>query len=85
MRDGLPPALVKHGLLELDRAPTTVEIQSTWIKALFMLSKSIEDRTLARYTRVRDPHELWTDLRHNCADNTITGPPWCSQVEISLA
>lgn len=72
MRDDNPPTIATHNLLELGRGPSEVEIQTTRLKALFMLSKSVEDRILARFSRLEDPAELWTQL-HNCyASNTNT-------------
>lgn len=71
-RDDTPPTLAAHGLLELGRAPSANEIQAARSKALYLLSKAMEDRILARFTRIEDPSELWTQLRNCCASNTTT-------------
>lgn len=53
-------------------APTQAEVAAAQYKALYMLTKSVEDKILARYTRIRDPTVLWIALRQVCAGNTNT-------------
>lgn len=59
MHNDNPPTLVAHGLLELGRASSKADIQVARSKALYLLSKVVEDRILARFTWIEDPLELW--------------------------
>lgn len=52
--------------------PTPAEIRAAQNKVLYMLTKAIEDKMLARYVRIDDPAVLWAELCRACAGNTTT-------------
>lgn len=47
--------------------PTHVEQHTAQNKALYMLTKAVEDKMLACYVRIEDPAVLWAELCHACA------------------
>lgn len=72
VRDDVPPTATAHGLIELGRAPFEANLHIARTKSLYMLSKAVDDRILACFTRIDDPSLLWGQLREWCASNTNT-------------
>ncbi|CAM6089663.1 unnamed protein product [Calypogeia fissa] len=52
--------------------PTPAECHADQSKALYMLTKAVDDQILARYTNIRDPAILWAELKRACVGNTVT-------------
>ncbi|CAM6128885.1 unnamed protein product [Calypogeia fissa] len=52
--------------------PTPAECRADQSKALYMLTKAVDDQILARFTNIRDPAVLWAELKRACAGNTVT-------------
>ncbi|CAM6103876.1 unnamed protein product [Calypogeia fissa] len=52
--------------------PTPAERRADQSKALYMLTKAVDDQILARYTNIRDPAILWAELKRACAGNIVT-------------
>ncbi|CAM6128515.1 unnamed protein product [Calypogeia fissa] len=58
--------------------PTPAERRADQSKALYMLTKAVDDQILARYTNICDLAILWAELKRACAGNTL------ATVDVSL-